>query len=153
MNNRSHKNEAYKVFREVGRAVRTVVLLRYLSDPALREQITRATNKAEAYNCYTKWLAFGNHGTLTSRDPEQQEKAVKFLDLTASSVIFSTTIDMTTCLRDMATEGWTVRPENLAVISPHRRTNVLRFGDYDTDGLHIPPAVYDPHLGFTDADN
>ncbi|MGW3955394.1 Tn3 family transposase [Streptomyces sp. NPDC004752] len=42
----------------VGRAVRTAVLLRCLSDPALREQIQRATNKAEAYNGFTKGLHF-----------------------------------------------------------------------------------------------
>ncbi|MGW7825053.1 Tn3 family transposase [Streptomyces puniciscabiei] len=33
LNNHSRKNQIYKVYREVGRAVRTVVLLRYLSDP------------------------------------------------------------------------------------------------------------------------
>ncbi|WP_274919543.1 Tn3 family transposase [Streptomyces sp. WZ-12] len=146
LNNRSRKNQIYKVFREVGRAVRTIVLLRYLSEPSLREQISRATNKAEAYNGFTKWLAFGNHGLLSSRDPEQQEKAVKFLDLVASSIIFSTTIDMTGTLRQMVSEGWTVLPEDLAVTSPHRRENVLRFGDYDTDSLHIPPGDYDPTL-------
>lgn len=81
LNNRSRKNQIYQAFREVGRAVRTAVLLRYLSDPALREQIQRATNKAEAYNGFTKWLHFGNAGWLTSRDPELQDKAVKFLDL------------------------------------------------------------------------
>ncbi|WP_411144386.1 Tn3 family transposase [Streptomyces sp. x-80] len=146
LNNRSRKNQVYRVFREVGRAVRTVVLLRHLSESGLREQISRATNKAEAYNGFTKWLAFGNHGLLTSRDPEQQEKTVKFLGLVASSVIFSTTVDMTTVLRQMAAEGWSVCGEDLAVISPHRRDNVLRFGDYDTEGLHVPPGAYDPSL-------
>ncbi|GCB51556.1 transposase [Streptomyces sp. NL15-2K] len=87
LNNHSRKNQIYRVFREVGRAVRTIVLLRYLSDPQLREQITRATNKAEAYNGYTKWLHFGGDGYLRSRDPELQEKAVKFLDLMANSII------------------------------------------------------------------
>ncbi|WP_369199100.1 Tn3 family transposase [Streptomyces djakartensis] len=96
LNNRSRKNPIYQAFREVGRAVRTTVLLRYLSDPALRKQIQEATNKAEAYNGFTKWLHFGNAGWLTSRDPELQDKAVKFLDLIDSRVIFSTTIDMTT---------------------------------------------------------
>ncbi|MFK0223980.1 Tn3 family transposase [Streptomyces vinaceus] len=48
LNNRSKKNQIYQAFREVGRAVRTVVLRRYLSDPALREQIQKTTNKAEA---------------------------------------------------------------------------------------------------------
>ncbi|MGA5810127.1 Tn3 family transposase [Streptomyces cellulosae] len=34
-------------FREVGRVIRTVQLLRYLSDPALRRRVTAATNKTE----------------------------------------------------------------------------------------------------------
>ncbi|MFI1801500.1 Tn3 family transposase [Streptomyces sp. NPDC020379] len=65
----SRKNQIYRVFREVGHAVRTIVLFRYLSDPQLREQITRATNKAEAYNGYTKWLHFGGDGYLRSPRP------------------------------------------------------------------------------------
>lgn len=149
LNNRSRKNQIYQAFREVGRAVRTAVLLRYLSDPALREQIQRATNKAEAYNGFTKWLHFGNAGWLTSRDPELQDKAIKFLDVVASSVIFSTTIDMTWTLRQMAREGWTLNASDLAVLSPYRRENVLRFGDYTTDQLHIPPPAYNPTLQAT----
>ncbi|MFG2525781.1 Tn3 family transposase [Streptomyces sp. NPDC048527] len=149
LNNRSRKNQIYQAFREVGRAVRTAVLLRYLSDPALREQIQRATNKAEAYNGFTKWLYFGNAGWLNSRDPELQDRAVKFLDLVAASVIFSTTIDMTKTLRQMAREGWTLHASDLAVLSPYRRENVLRFGDYTTDGLHIPPPAYNPALHAT----
>ena len=43
----------------------------------------------------------------------------------------------------MATEGWTILAEDVTVISPHRRDNVLRFGDYDTTTLHIPPGTYD----------
>ncbi|MFK0294722.1 Tn3 family transposase [Streptomyces sp. NPDC090442] len=146
LNDKSHKNQVYKAFREVGRAVRTIVLLRYLSDPVLREQIARATNKAEAYNGYTKWLHFGSHGYLRSRDPELQEKAVQFLDLVASSVIFSTAVDMTHTLQTMAADGWAIRAEDLAPISPHRRDDVLRFGDYDTTTLHIPPGTYDAGL-------
>ncbi|MET7458069.1 Tn3 family transposase [Streptomyces sp. NPDC005574] len=149
LNNRSRKNQIYQAFREVGRAVRTVVLLRYLSDPALREQIQRATNKAEAYNGFTKWLHFGNAGWLASRDPELQDKAIKFLDLLAGSVIFSTTIDMTETLSWMAHEGWTLHTNDLAVLSPYRRENVLRFGDYTTNRLHVPPAAYNPTLQAT----
>ncbi|WP_432250995.1 Tn3 family transposase [Streptomyces sanyensis] len=54
LNNRFRKNQIYQALREVGRAVRTTVLLRYLSDPALREQSQKATNKAEAYNGFTQ---------------------------------------------------------------------------------------------------
>lgn len=149
LNNRSRKNQIYQAFREVGRAVRTAVLLRFLSDPALWEQIQRATNKTEAYDGFTKRLHFGNAGWLTSRDPELQNKAVKFLDLVAASVIFSTTIDMTKTLRQMAPEGWTIRASDLVVLRPYRRENVLRFGDYTTDQLHVPPPAYNPTLQAT----
>ncbi|TDC78018.1 hypothetical protein E1283_05970 [Streptomyces hainanensis] len=66
---------------------RNATRIRYLSDPRLREQITRATNKAEAYNGYTKWLHFGTDGYLRSRDPELQEKAVEFLMTDHKSLI------------------------------------------------------------------
>ncbi|MFE0646177.1 Tn3 family transposase [Streptomyces sp. NPDC058877] len=117
-----------------------------MSDPALREQIQRATHRAEEHNGFTKWLHFGNAGWLNSRDPELQGRAVEFLDLVAASVIFSTTIDMTKTLRQMAREGRTIRASDLAVLSPYRRENVLRFGDCTTAGLHVPPPAYNPAL-------
>ncbi|WDO11307.1 hypothetical protein ME763_36840 (plasmid) [Streptomyces murinus] len=53
---------------------------------------------------------------------------------------------MTTGLWGMAAEDWSVRPTDLAVISPQRRANVLRFGDCDTAGLHVLPSTFDPRL-------
>ncbi|MFJ4966409.1 Tn3 family transposase [Streptomyces sp. NPDC088729] len=70
---------------------------------------------------------------MTSRDPELQDNAVKFLDLLAAGVIFSTSIDMTSTLRQLSREGWTLNPSDLAVLSPYRRENVLRFGDDTAD--------------------
>ena len=45
----SHKNNLYRAFRELGRVVRTITLLRFVSEPDLRAEITAATNKAEVY--------------------------------------------------------------------------------------------------------
>ncbi|MFG3437266.1 Tn3 family transposase [Nonomuraea sp. NPDC047897] len=64
----------YKAFREVGRSVRTVALLRYLADPALRARVTAATNKVEFYNGFSKWLGFG--GVPADNDPEEPEKLI-----------------------------------------------------------------------------
>ncbi|MDQ4096266.1 MAG: transposase [Actinomycetota bacterium] len=44
----SHRNNIYKAFREVGRVLRTITLLRFISEPKLREEITAATNKASS---------------------------------------------------------------------------------------------------------
>jgi TnpA family transposase len=44
----SRKNQIYKAFREVGRVMRTVALVRFLADSGLRARVTAATNKPEA---------------------------------------------------------------------------------------------------------
>ena len=49
------QNQIYKSFREVGRVMRTVALLRFLADSGLRARVTAATNKAEAYNGFSAW--------------------------------------------------------------------------------------------------
>ncbi|GAA4298999.1 hypothetical protein GCM10023178_03110 [Actinomadura luteofluorescens] len=39
-----------------------------------------------------------------------------------------------------------IHSTNLAGLSPYRRENVLRLGDYTTDQLHIAPPAYNPTL-------
>jgi TnpA family transposase len=46
----SRKNKLYFAFRELGRVVRTIFLLKYISSIELRQMIQRATNKSEAFN-------------------------------------------------------------------------------------------------------
>jgi TnpA family transposase len=48
LNNYNKKNRLYQAFRELGRVVRTVFLLKYISDLGLSEQINASTNKVEA---------------------------------------------------------------------------------------------------------
>jgi TnpA family transposase len=69
--------------------VRTIVLLRYLSEPELREGITRITNRVEAFHGFSKWLMFGG-GVLADNDPDHHEKIVKFNELLANCAIYST---------------------------------------------------------------
>ncbi|KUJ68137.1 hypothetical protein ACZ90_21425 [Streptomyces albus subsp. albus] len=65
----SRKNATYAAFREVGRVIRTVQLLRYLSDAPLRRRVTAATNKVESFNRFSQWNGFGNRGVIADNDP------------------------------------------------------------------------------------
>ena len=141
----SRKNNIYKAFRELGRVIRTITLLRYISEPELREEITAATNKVESYNEFSAWLRFG-HDTIERNDPAEQEKIIKFNTLLANCVIFHTALDMTTVLRQLAGEGWEITPAAVAALSPYIRERIKRFGEYATDGLIDPPDAFDPHL-------
>lgn len=143
----SQRNNFYRAFREVGRVIRTVELLRYLSDPALRARTTAATNKVESYNQFVAWCRFGNRGMIADNDPDEQEKIVKFSTLLANCVIFHTAVDMTTVIRDLAAEGWTITAEDLATLSPYLAAHIQRFGTYATDEVTLAPHAYDAHLG------
>jgi hypothetical protein len=101
----SHKNNVYKAFRELGRVIRTITLLRFISEPELREEITAATNKVEAYNGFSAWLMFGRD-VIERNDPAEQEKIIKFNTLVANCVIFHTALDMTAVIRQLTEEGW-----------------------------------------------
>ena len=140
----SRKNRIYKVFREVGRSVRTVALLRYLADPQLRARITAATNKVESYNGFSHWLAFGNNGVLADNDPAEQEKLIKLNTLLANLVIFHNALDIMDVVRGLVAEGWLITADQLGAMSPYLRAHISRFGAYATDDLTRQPEAFNP---------
>lgn len=142
----SRKNRIYRVFREVGRSVRTVALLRYLADPQLRARITAATNKVESYNGFSHWLAFGNNGVLADNDPDEQEKLIKLNTLLANLVIFHNALDIMDVVRKLVAEGWLVTADQLGAMSPYLRGHISRFGAYATDDLKRQPEAFNPVL-------
>jgi TnpA family transposase len=141
----SKKNATYAAFREVGRVIRTVQLLRYLSDPALRRRVTAATNKTEAFNGFSQWIGFGN-GVIADNDPVEQEKVMKFNALLTNAVIFHNALGIAEIVRQLLEEGWTIEPEDLAHISPYLTEHINRFDEYSTHELGIQPEAYDPKL-------
>nr|WP_258017937.1 MULTISPECIES: transposase [Streptomyces] len=82
----SRRNATHTMFREVGRVIRTVQLLRFLSAAPLRRRVTAATNKVEAFNGFSQWIGFGNGGVITDNDPVEQEKTAKFHALLTNAV-------------------------------------------------------------------
>ena len=142
----SRKNRIYKVFREVGRSVRTVALLRYLADPRLRARITAATNKVESYHGFAQWLSFGNNGVLADNDPAEQEKLIKLNTLLANLVIFHNALDIMDVVRGLVAEGWTITADQLGALSPYLRAHISRFGAYATDELTRQPEAFNPVL-------
>lgn len=122
-----------------------MVLLRYVSDALLRENITRATNMVESYNNFAKWIGFGSNGVIAGNDPEGQEKAIKFNTLVADLVMYQTTLDMSLVLNQLRSEGQAVHRADAAIMSPYQEDNVRRFGDYIYD-LNAPLDDMEVHL-------
>ena len=58
--------------------VRTIFLLRYLSDDDLRRKIQRATNKSELFNKFAQWVFFGGGGIIAESVRDEQRKIIKY---------------------------------------------------------------------------
>jgi TnpA family transposase len=142
----SNKNATYTAFREVGRVIRTIALLRFLSDAPLRRRVTAATNKVEAFNGFSQWVGFGNDGVIADNDPAEQEKTAKFNALLTNAIIFQNALDIAEVVRHLQNEGMDIDPEDLAQVSPYLTGHIRRFGEYSTHELADEPDAYDPHL-------
>ncbi len=137
----SRKNRLYFAFRELGRAIRTDFLLRYLASVELRRAIGAATNKSELFNRYAQWVAFGSSGLATAPERDEQRKMVKYNHLVANLLIFHTVVGMTRALDSLTADGHAaaITPDALAGTSPYLNEHLNRFGSYELD-LSKPPA-------------
>lgn len=132
-------NRLFKASRELGRALRTIYLLRWIGSKDMRQEVTGTTNKIESYHAFTKWLDFGGE-VINENDPVEQQKRLRYLDLVAASVILQNTVDMTRALQEMYHSGEPVDVADVGFLSPYGR-NFKRFGDYRLD-LKKPPEAW-----------
>ncbi|ALG74229.1 hypothetical protein VY88_17950 [Azospirillum thiophilum] len=137
----SRKNKLYFAFRELGRVVRTIFLLKFLSSLELRHLIQAATNKSELFNKYVQWVAFGESGLITEGVRDEQRKLIKYNHLVANLLIFHTLVSMTRSLDQLAAEGVAVEEEALAGLSPYQTEHINRFGNYTLDFTRVPAPL------------
>ena len=129
----SRKNKLYWAFRELGKAVRTLFLLRYIDDVEVRKTIHAATNKSEEFNGFVKWAFFGGEGIIAENVQHEQRKIVRYNQLVANLVILHNVEQMTRVLAELREDGANISPEVLAGLSPYRTSHINRFGDYTLD--------------------
>ena len=134
----SRKNQTYLAFRELGRAVRTGFLLRYVTDLELRNSIQAATNKGEQFNKFIKWVTFGAE-TLASNDRDQQRKLIRYSHLIANCLTYHSVLEYTRVIKDLTAEGHGVGEELLERLDPYRTEHVNRQGQYRLDLSQVPP--------------
>ena len=127
----SRKNKLYFAFRELGRVIRTMFLLRYINDPELRRTIHAETNKAEEFHQFAGWAFFGGEGIMAENVRHEQRKVVKYNHLVANMIILNNVHRMSKVLRDMHDRSeFEITAEVLTGLSPYRTIHINRFGDY-----------------------
>ena len=119
-----------KLLREYGRLVKTLFVLRYLEDAALRHRIRAHLNKGEKLHDLCKFLFFAREGVVSQQYEEGQTNQAGCLNLLTNAVIVWNTVSMQAALHALRAEGYPVREEDLVHLWPTRFAHVHRYGKY-----------------------
>jgi TnpA family transposase len=131
LSNYSEDNKLHLAFKELGKAIRTLYLLDYLDDAQLRRIVLRGCNKVESWNDYADHDFYGYGGKIRSHDPEQQEKAMLYLQLLMNVGVYWVERQMERALAALEKKGKKVNLEHLGYLSPMMQGLINPYGEYN----------------------
>ena len=111
----------------LGRIPKTLHLLRLIDDEAYRRGILNQLNRGEGRHDLAREIFHGRRGELRQRYREGQEDQLGALGLVLNILILWNTVYMEATLNQLRTEGYDVKPEDVARLWPlgHRHFNFL----------------------------
>jgi TnpA family transposase len=116
-----------RALEELGRIIKTRYMLHYIDDEAYRRRILTQLNRGEGRHELARIIFHGKRGELRQRYREGQEDQLGALGLVVNAVVLWNTIYMNAALNELRAEGFDVRDEDVARLSPlpHEHLNVL----------------------------
>src|SRR5438093_5471591 len=115
----SRRNRLYQAFSELGRVIRTAFLLEYLSSAQLREQITASTKSRRTTGSQNGCFSVAK-GSSQRGSPGRAGEAAEVQPPADHAVAMQNVIDLTRAVRALIAEGYPVRREDLAALSPYQ---------------------------------
>jgi TnpA family transposase len=111
------QHPTYKALAELGRAVKTVFLCRYLNSEALRREIHEGLNVVEQWNGANDFVFFAKRGELVSNRHEDHETSMLCLHLLQNSMVYINTLMLQ---RILGKPEWETRmtPTDFRAITP-----------------------------------
>jgi len=126
------QHPTYKALAELGKAIKTIFLCRYLNDEALRREINDGLNVIEHWNSANDFVFFARRGELGSNRHEDHELSMLSLHLIQNCMVFVNTLMLQQVL---AQPRWADRltPRDQQAITPLIWDHVNPYGRYELD--------------------
>lgn len=119
-----------RALEELGRLIKTLYLLRFIDDAAYRRCILVQLNRGEGRHQLARIVFHGKRGELRQRHREGQEDKLGALGLVVNVIVLWNTIYMDAALNQLRAEGFDVRDEDVARLSPLGFDHINMLGRY-----------------------
>lgn len=126
------QHPTYRALIELGKAVKTLFLCRYLSSEKLRQEIHEGLNVVENWNSANAFIFFGKGGEVATNRLEDQELAVLALHLLQMCLVYVNTLLLQRVLNE---QSWSRRmtTADYRAITPLVYLHVNPYGVFDLD--------------------
>lgn len=126
------QHPTYRALAELGKAVKTIFLCRYIHAEELRREIHEGLNVVENWNSANSFIFYGKGGEVASNQLEDQELSVLSLHLLQICLVYVNTLMIQKILAD---KGWRKRlkAEDLRALTPLIYAHVNPYGRFDLD--------------------
>ena len=124
------QNALAKALREIGRLERTLFMLDWISDPALRLRTNAGLNKGEARNALARAVFFHRLGEIRDRTFENQRYRASGLNLTVAAIILWNTVYLGRAVDELRSSGEIIPDELLGHVAPLGWEHIAFNGDY-----------------------
>ena len=126
------QHPTYKALSELGRALKTIFLCRYLTHEAVRREIQEGLNVIENWNSANGFIFYGKRGEVSTNDVDAQEVAILSMHLLQSCLVYVNTLMVQEVLAEPA---WAQRmtDEDWRGLTPLFYSHVNPYGTFDLD--------------------
>jgi TnpA family transposase len=123
------RHPTYQALAELGKAVKTVFLCRYLRSEALRREIHEGLNVIENWNSANGFIFYGRSGEFSTNSREEQELGALGLHLVQNCLVYINTLMIQ---RVLSEPGWLekMKPEDLRALTPLIYSHINPYGTF-----------------------